>query len=403
MIKRRLLPLIATLALLSSLCGCFILPQPVTPPSPTKYRYEFLNNWQYRYLSQEERDCYGSIYTALTDEVAVDETVTIGDDKSIAQQHPGIQIRLPHPVQSQEDMARLYNAFFRDNPHFFYVSNTYGMLGYSIKEQTYYDTLVLAYTIPAAQRTEAIAHLETAVTSLLTGRPDTTDQYLTELFVHDRLALACTYDYTAAEQGYESNPAAYTAYGALVDGTAVCEGYARAMQLLLKRCGIHSTLVTGQSLENHEQHMWNLVTVNDCNYHLDLTWDDAEDLLRHTYLNITSEQLIKTHRIDEGQTGIDTCSMTTDNFFFRNRTYVDTYERQAIATMIAARVSAGDTTVELSFSDDTFDNGLLFLKNATLTAKMVNPLLNGETKALWDYDLTGDMAQHTLTLTKREN
>ena len=400
--KYQFCALLSALALCIGLCGCIPLPSIVTPPSPTKYLNEFADNWQYRYLTQEERACYGSIYTALTDGMDTDETVSITDSDEEPKTDIGIQIKLPHTVQSTEDMTRLFNAFFRDNPHFFYISNNFRMQGYSTSEGTYYDTLVLAYTMTTAQRKEAAAQLETAIDTLLKDRPDTTDEYLTELHIHDRLIAHCTYDYTAADSPHEDNPTAYTAYGALVEGTAVCEGYARAMQLLLKRCGIHSTLVVGQSVESDEGHMWNMVTVNGCNYHLDATWDDAEDRPRHTYFNLTTEQISLTHRIDNPQTGIDTCSATTDHYFVRNATYIDTYERQSIAAAIAARINAGDTTVELRFSPETFDNGLLFIRNASLLSQRVSPLLNGDIDKLWDYTISGNSQQYVLTITKSE-
>ena len=55
-----------------------------------------------------------------------------------------------------------------------------------------------------------------------------------ELYLFDSLASRCSYDTEAASNG--ENWKAYTQYGALVDGKAVCEGYARAMQSLLS-CG----------------------------------------------------------------------------------------------------------------------------------------------------------------------
>lgn len=62
----------------------------------------------------------------------------------------------------------------------------------------------------------------------------------------------------------------YTAYGALVEGDAVCQGYALAYKLLLDKCGIDSVLVTS----NEMGHAWNLVKLDGSWYHVDVTWDD---------------------------------------------------------------------------------------------------------------------------------
>ncbi len=390
------------LALLLSCTGCVLPEHLFFGPDPKKYQSTFENNPQYGTLSNEEKLCYGSIYTALTDNAHKDETVLIRDTDGTNLPFFGIEVRLPHPMQTKEEIDRLYNAFFRDNPQFFYVRHIYGMKGYSLQESTYYNTLILTYTNNADERRKAEQELEATVENLLMGRPDTEDEYATELFLHDQLAKWCTYDHAAAETTYENAPLAYTAYGALVSRTAVCEGYARALQLLLDRCGISSILVTGQAKENNEHHMWNLVHINGENYFVDSTWNDNEDQLRHTYFNINEEQLSKTHTIDDGQYIPSVCTATKDNYFVREGTIIDTYERNQIAAVIADRINKGSTTVELCFSKETFDNGLLFLKNATMVQKLVNPYLTDETKKLWSYQLTGISDLHMLTLSKKE-
>ena len=59
----------------------------------------------------------------------------------------------------------------------------------------------------------------------------------------------------------------YCAYGALAEGSCVCEGYAEAFNLLMHQVG-----VTSISLEAHN-HEWNLVNVDGDWYHVDATWD----------------------------------------------------------------------------------------------------------------------------------
>ena len=399
---RKFIACLAAFLLVIPLSGCSLVQQFLQVPDADKYLDAYQNNPQYLTLTDQQKKCYGSIYTALTDGMATDETVFIGETsetETVTYSYPGIQVRLPSPMQSKEEIDLLYNAFFRDNPQFFYVRHVYGMMGYAVQDQVWYDTLVLTYTGDAAHRLEATQQLEEAVTAVLAEKPDTNDQYVTELYLHDRLTAGCTYDQSAAEAGYESVPLAYTAYGALVEGTAVCEGYAKAMQLLLERCGIDSVLVTGQSIENGEQHMWNLVTINGEPYHLDPTWNDTDDQLRHTFFNVTDQRLSQTHVVENQPSNV-LCTATTDNYYIRTNTYVDTYERQQIAHIIAERINAGDTRIELLFSPDTFDNGLLFLKNVGMTQKLVQPYLKGETTALWTYTLSGDSDLHILFITK---
>ena len=230
--------------------------------------------------------------------------------------------------------------------------------------------------------------------------PNSQDQYETELLLYDRLANHCTYDTAAAAKAATEDSMAYTAYGALVEGSAVCEGYAKAMQLLLTKNSIAATSVSGISLDSKESHMWNLVTINGANYYLDPTWSDGNDAGSHAYFNITTEILERTHKLNEERLSLPVCTETTANYFVRNGTFIDTYKRESIAKVIANHIVDGHTTIQLQFSPKTFDNGLLFLKNGNLIFEMVNEELDSHGLTLWDFTLWTDKQSFTLTLVK---
>ncbi len=69
-------------------------------------------------------------------------------------------------------------------------------------------------------------------------------------------------------------PVTHTAYGALQNGCAVCEGYACAAKLLLSACGVESDIEIGDCNDGGA-HAWNLVKVNGSWYQLDICWNDA--------------------------------------------------------------------------------------------------------------------------------
>ena len=290
------------------------------------------------------------------------------------------------------DVALLFEAVFRDNPQFFYLNREYRIEGRTVDDQTYYDTIILQYIFPLEQRQSAIDKFETALTELLRNTPESEDQYETELLLYDRLADHCTYD--------DETSMAYTAYGAIVEGSAVCEGYAKAMQLLLTKSNITATSVGGISLDSQESHMWNVVEINGAPYYLDPTWNDSNDCGAHTYFNITTEALERTHSLDEEYLNLPICADSADNYFIRNGTYIDTYERNKIAKIIADCILDGQTTIQLQFSPKTFDNGLLFLQNGNLIFEMVNDHLDSHNLSLWDFTLGIDRQTFTLTITK---
>ncbi len=81
------------------------------------------------------------------------------------------------------------------------------------------------------------------------------------ILAHDYVAKNCTYS--------TSGNLTYTAAGALVNGKALCAGYARAMILLLQEMGIESEMITNST------HAWVVLKLNGNWYHADPTWDNT--------------------------------------------------------------------------------------------------------------------------------
>ena len=54
----------------------------------------------------------------------------------------------------------------------------------------------------------------------------------------------------------------------------VCNAYATLFDLMAKEAGIETRFLTGKSLKNGEDHMWNMVKIMGNWYHIDTTWDD---------------------------------------------------------------------------------------------------------------------------------
>lgn len=369
-------------------------------PVAHNYASEYTHLWQYKLLPDELKAHYGHIYTVIKDSLSEETFVTLSNEGGQNVQKHGIRVSIPQAKMTRADVISVFEAFYDDHPQFFFIDRAYSMEGHQeLNGDVYYDTLILEYTHSAQQRTEGLRELEDVALSILSGVPQTDDQYLIEQYIHDRLTAVCTYDTEVSGSEAEIRPIAYTAYGALVEGKAVCEGYAKAMQLLLNKVAIPVTLVTGTAKANDESHMWNLVTINGKNYHLDPTWNDSNDQQQYTYFNLTTDMVLLSYDIDEGQ-NLPLCSATEDNYFIRCSAYIDTYERDAIAERIADRIVAGNTTIQLRFAEGKFENGILFLKNEKLLRSMVNKHLSDTEYIMWDYSLWSEASQNVLTLIK---
>ena len=121
------------------------------------------------------------------------------------------------------------------------------------------------------------------------------------LLLHDRIAVWNDYDYKDFVND-TIPPAAYTAYGAIVERSSVCMGYAFAYMYLLDRVGVESEYCSSRTLG----HGWNIVYIDGEAYHVDITWDDngyIEGDVKYNNFLISSERLYEVgHTADDYKT-----------------------------------------------------------------------------------------------------
>ena len=69
----------------------------------------------------------------------------------------------------------------------------------------------------------------------------------------------------------------FTAFGALITGKAVCEGYAAAYMLLCREANLWVGYKSGFADNGKERagHVWNLIKLEDGIYNVDVTWSDG--------------------------------------------------------------------------------------------------------------------------------
>lgn len=115
--------------------------------------------------------------------------------------------------------------------------------------------------------------------------------YEKELAIHDYLVGHIKYDMTIIGEDIHS------AYGALMRGTAVCDGYAESFKTLMDLIGVECCVVRGMG--NNEAHAWNMVKLEGAWYHVDVTWDDPVgdmDIISHEYFNMADVQICRDHQ-----------------------------------------------------------------------------------------------------------
>ena len=230
-----------------------------------------------------QRSCYDQIAAAVRD---MDASVKISTSLD------------PLTVES------IYKYYFCDHAENFYLSRVSMSYTYTqLVTKKHYDSYTFAITYLYDKDTAAAmrSQLRQQVLALLAAADGKTGGEEKERALHDALVNAVQYD-SAAVNNAQSHPESFTAYGALVNGKAVCDGYAKAMKLLLDQAGVRSIYVSGTAVSESGSaaHAWDMAQVNGKWYYLDPTFDDPvfynsngqqidKSVVDHTYFNYTTD------------------------------------------------------------------------------------------------------------------
>ena len=197
-------------------------------------------------------------------------------------------------------MEMIITIYSYDHPEHYWLANGYSYgtyVGTGIVSSIYFN--YLSGFDDAAFSAE--------VNKLLKVTEGKTSEYEKALALHD--ALIRHVEYKTTEN-------AHNAYGAIVEGKAVCEGYAEAYQYLLQCVGIQAFSVVGSSRDL--PHEWTLVRIDGKYFYTDVTWDDPSvdgvqensKPIFHSYFNIGTSELEKDHIIDDEFGILPDCSPT---------------------------------------------------------------------------------------------
>jgi glucan-binding YG repeat protein len=143
-------------------------------------------------------------------------------------------------------------------------------------------------------------------------------------YVHEWLVQNIAYDREHLSDNVQDD---HNLRGALLDGTAVCDGYAKTYALTLRKLGITGVLVTSKDIG----HAWNMVELDGNWYQVDCTWDDPVDgsdqlgYCMHKHLLCTTEEMNTNHNDDgDDSVAFDLENLGTQNIV--NLATDDTYE-----------------------------------------------------------------------------
>ncbi len=242
---------------------------------------------------------------------------------------------------SKEELELIFHCCSVDHPEYFWLAPAYE---YSYTKSAIKE-IQLSYLVSAGDFEKAKTAFRNAADALLAGISSGASDFEKELYLHDAIVSNAVYDetYTA--------PLTHSAYGNLVLGTSVCDGYAELLQYLLCRCGILATTLSGYSGENHS---WNVVLIDGDWYMVDPTWDDpigqASGEASHNYFNCTWEQFSLDHSfiLENGEPAqnyfeIPSCNSVKYNYFTYYG-YEGELSLETIDKVVRAQVKAGQSS-----------------------------------------------------------
>lgn len=216
------------------------------------------------------------------------------------------------------------------------------------------DLILYAYYANASYTQSSVSALESQLKSArlsFISSLDTTglSDYEIELLVHDAIVEKVTYDTAAANSS--TVDVAHTAYGALVDSSAVCDGYSSAFMYVLDYYGIEARVVTGTA--SGGGHAWSMVQLDGSWYEVDTTWDDGlEDYgyIYYKYFNITTSDMSSDHTRKYVGTFLPTATGTT--YAYNGSSIIKEVSKSSSSNSSSSSSSGSDNSSSSSSSSD---------------------------------------------------
>ena len=210
---------------------------------------------------------------------------------------PEVSIEMEKPIYEQLLVSQFSQNKGIQNLHYFYDTSA-KKLQVSLTYSNY--TQILALTNNPATATlyasRMAKELNLSLNSIL-KQEITADMgdYEKEKAIHDYMVK--NYKFDTSVTVYDLEHPSQSVEGLIYYKKGICQGYAEVFDLLMKKMGITSQMVWGDT--SGENHVWNMVKLSGEWYMVDVTWDDPVpdrgNRVSYEYFNRTGKQLALTH------------------------------------------------------------------------------------------------------------
>lgn len=260
-------------------------------------------------------------------------------------------------ISDDDSIDRSYHAVLKDHPEIFWVHNRE-----KIYKTTYSDSdycvFTPGYTYTDSEIDEIQTAMEQSFQEVRALIPEDAGDY-------EKVRIVYTYviDHTKYQTGEDDQSIA----GVFWKKSAVCAGYAGAVQYLLERLDIPCIYVDGSTKGSTEGHAWDIVKIGQEYYYVDATNGDQPDFLNgdaaqleehktiiYDYLCPFPEEYEKTYTPSEELT-VPACTAKDLDFYVLNQGYFEDYSWQDIYDYCKMRMDNGAAVVRFKFgSQESF-------------------------------------------------
>lgn len=260
-------------------------------------------------------------------------------------------------ISDDDSIDRSYHAVLKDHPEIFWVHNRE-----KIYKTTYSDSdycvFTPGYTYTDSEIDEIQTAMEQSFQEVRALIPEDAGDY-------EKVRIVYTYviDHTQYQTGEDDQSIA----GVFWKKSAVCAGYAGAVQYLLERLDIPCIYVDGSTKGSTEGHAWDIVKIGQEYYYVDATNGDQPDFLNgdaaqleehktiiYDYLCPFPEEYERTYTPSEELT-VPACTAKDLDFYVLNQGYFEDYRWQDIYDYCKMRLDNGAAVVRFKFgSQESF-------------------------------------------------
>ena len=254
-------------------------------------------------------------------------------------------------ISDDDIIDRSYHAVLKDHPEIFWVHNRE-----KIYKTTYSDSdycvFTPGYTYTDGEIDEIQTAMEQSFQEVRALIPEDAGDY-------EKVRIVYTYVIDHAQ--YQTGEDDQSIAGVFWKKSAVCAGYAGAIQYLLERLDIPCIYVDGSTKGSTEGHAWDIVKIGQEYYYVDATNGDQPDFLNgdaaqleehktiiYDYLCPFPEEYEKTYTPSEELT-VPACTAKDLDFYVLNQGYFEDYSWQDIYDYCKMRMDNGAAVVRFKF------------------------------------------------------